>query len=156
MAERIPVPAHIAATSGLEKVDYQDAFTAHAHADRAPEHLLRLALREAPRWLRRLVRAVQGNVLGLRLGPPDSSEHPLGWRLLRNDSSAVVLGVEGGLLTPRIVVTVRERQVVVATVVRYDHVAARPVWAVIAPLHRAVARRLVDGGVRAAADGRSC
>jgi hypothetical protein len=149
MAERIAVPDDVAAMGVLERVDYEDAFTTRALDDRAPEEWARLLVQEAPGWLRSFVRVAQRGALGLRLGPADSPRHPLGWDVLVTGPDAVVLGVEGGLLTPRIVVTARQREVVACTLVRFDHPVARPVWAVLAPVHRAVARRLLDDGVRA-------
>lgn len=154
MAERVEVPDDVATMNLLGKVDYEDAFTAFTTDGRTPGQWFRLALRAAPDWLHSLVRAIQGYVLGFRLAAADSTDHPLGWHVLADDSAVFVLGVEGGLLTARIVVISQQRRMVVSTLLRYDHPAARPVWSAIAPVHRLVARRLVDGAPGAAATER--
>ena len=148
-AARIPVPADIAGLGVLDQVDYADAFAVLLPGeDPAPaRHRVDMIASEAPRWLRTLVRTLQEHLLGLRLAPATSGEHPLGWGVLAQDPETVILGVEGALLTPRLVVTGRGGRIVVATLVRYDRPAARPLWTVLAPVHRAVARRLLDGGV---------
>ena len=153
----VGVPAEVARLGVLDAIDYADAFAVQTPGGHpvSARRWVDVITGEAPRWLRTLVRTLQEHVLGLRLAPVTSGAHPLGWAVLAHDAETVVLGVEGGLLTPRLVLTSHGRQLVIATLVRYDHPAARPLWAVLAPIHRAVARRLLDGGVRAAGRGLS-
>ena len=151
MARQVPAPTGGAALDLLERVDYADAFAASTSARRRPGEWARLALDSAPPLLGRFVRLAH-RVLGLRLAPSGSSAHLWGWDVLRDGLDAFVLGVEGALVTPRIVVTAPPGQVVAATLIRFDHPVAPLLWAGVAPIHRAVARRLVDGAVA----GTSC
>jgi hypothetical protein len=147
MTEQISVPARATELAGLDSVDYADAFAAATTAIRTPEAWLRSVTDSAP-MLMGLVRQIQHHALGLRLAPTGSPGQVIGWDILHSKVDACVLGASGGIGTARIVLLTSPGQVVVATLLRYDHVGARLVWAVVAPVHRAVARYLLVNGVR--------
>jgi hypothetical protein len=143
MSQKIPVPAHVAALRLLDRVDYQDAFSLETPVVRTPEEWTRLVLDRAPNVLRSFVRYAH-LALGLRLAPRGSPDHLWGWAVLQSGPDAFVLGAGGGLGTPRIVVLTPPGGVVFATILRFSGLRARVVWAGVAPIHRAVARYLLD------------
>ena len=105
---------------------------------RSAEQWARAVFERAPQPLRWFV--VAGWIIGLRLrlGPRPSPSHVLGWRILSNAPTVIVLGVESFMLSARLVVQVRESEVIHATLVRYERRAARIAWAAAAPIHRRV------------------
>jgi hypothetical protein len=155
MSRQVQVPARARELAGLDRVDYADAFAVETAVNRTPEQWVRRVEKTAP-TLMRLVRGVHHG-LGLRLAPVGSVEHVFGWEIVHSSQDDVVLSVGAGIVTPRIVALTAPGQVVVATLLRFEHVGARPIWALLAPLHRAVARHLLDHvtSVAAAAGPRS-
>lgn len=147
MARQVPVPAHIAALKLLDRVDYADSFAVRTPVSHTAEHWARLGLEGAPRALRAGVVCAH-QALGLRLARRGSPDHVLGWEIRENDPEQLVLGVEGRILTPRIVVATPPGRAVIATLIRFDRVGARAAWALVAPVHRAVARYLLDHAVQ--------
>jgi hypothetical protein len=157
MARRVAIPDQVLTL--LDRVDYGDAFAVepgpHVLAHYTPGELAELALGRAPGWVRVLVRVAHGRVLRLRLAPSDPPVPVPGWQLVSSDPEAVVYGVAGGLITPRIVVLKEPHRLVVVTLMRLDHRAAAPIVAAVKPVHRAVARYLLDRGARLAATERT-
>jgi hypothetical protein len=143
MSQRVSMPARVAALKLLDRVDYQDAFSLETTVVRTPEEWTRLVLDSAPNVLRSFVRYAH-LALGLRLGPRGSPDHLWGWTVLQSGPEAFVLGADGGLGTPRIVVLTPPGGLVFATILRFSGFRARLVWAGVAPIHRAVARSLLD------------
>jgi hypothetical protein len=143
-AVAVTPPTQVRRLAGLDPVDYHDAFAVTTPVRRTPEEWARLGLEGAPQALRGLIVAVQKTLLGLRLAPVGSPDQVLGWEILQNGPEDLVLGVEGGIATPRIVVSNLPGQVVVTTLIRFDRAGAGVVWAVVAPIHRAVVRYLLD------------
>jgi hypothetical protein len=80
----------------------------------------------------------------LPLAPPDSPDHPIGWNILRSDSEEAVLGNDGVFGTPRIVALTPPGQVVIATLIQLNGIRGRAIWAPVAPVHRAVARYILN------------
>ena len=142
MIEQVPVPERVTALRLLPRVDYQDAFGLRTPVRRTPEEWARLALDDAPPVVRGVIRQAH-RALGLRLAPPDAPDHVLGWAILRSGSDELVLGADGGLGTPRIVILTSPGNVVFATLIRLGGIRARIAWMAVAPVHRAVARYLV-------------
>lgn len=148
MSEQISVPARARELAGLDRVDYADAFAAPTSAIRTPEVWVLSVTDSVSPMLMGLVRHIQRHALGLRLAPTGSPGHIIGWDILHSEADACVLGVNGGIGTARIVLLTSPGQVVVATLLRYEHVGARQLWTVVAPVHRAVARYLLSNGVQ--------
>lgn len=142
MIEQLPVPERATALRLLPHVDYQDAFGLTTPVRRTPQEWARLALADAPPLVRGIIRQAH-RALGLRLAPPDAPDHVLGWAILQSGPEVLVLGADGDLGTPRIVILTSPGNVVFATLLRFGGVRARIAWMGIAPLHRAVARYLV-------------
>lgn len=78
-------------------------------------------------------------MLGLRVVGA-SPDRPLGWDVLRSTGDEAVLGNRGVLGTARIVASSTPDRVVLTTLIHLGP-AGRPLWAVAAPVHRAVARQ---------------
>ncbi|ANY07769.1 DUF2867 domain-containing protein [Pseudonocardia sp. HH130630-07] len=145
MTRRIDIPQHVTTMQLLDRIDYGDAFTADVppgalDSTRAAEHAQAIARQVMPRWMTAAVLAIHRHVLGLQLTTSDQSSLLPGWRLLRHDPDTLAYGVTGGLITPRVVLVAAPEQLIVTTVVRYDHRATPAVWALVAPLHRLVVR----------------
>ncbi|MHC1558705.1 hypothetical protein ACR9E3_07100 [Actinomycetospora sp. C-140] len=154
MARRVAIPQRVTAMGLLDRVDYGDAFAVDVApevlARFAPEELAELAMGRAPRVLRSLVRIAHRRVLGLRLAPA-SDPAPLGWHRVSAGPHEAVYGVAGGLITPRLVVIAEPGRVLVVFLLRREHPWAAPVLVVVTPIHRMIARYLLDRGARLAA-----
>jgi hypothetical protein len=151
MVSRIPVPPEVLALELLDRVDYGDAFEAHTSSRRSPRDWGVLIVESASPALAAFVRAVHRHVGRMRLSERGEPEHPLGWTILDQTEQHLVLGVDGGIVTPRLVITTDADRVVAVTLLRYETTAARPLWWLTAPIHRAVARHLLAVGVQQAA-----
>lgn len=150
MSEQVPVPARVMALNLLDRVDYADAFIAKNVPSRTPEEWARIIVHNASPLVREFVfRAHQ--ILRLRVERSDSPEKLMGWTIRHRGAQQCVLGAEGALVTPRIVVTTPPGQLLVATLLRFDRISARPIWTVVGPIHRAVARYLLNNAAHVAA-----
>jgi hypothetical protein len=154
MAVRIAVPARAVELAGLDELDYADAFAAPVSNDRTPREWVDLILDGVSPAVLKLVRHVHRVIGRMPLAAP-GPDHPLGWSVLSATSESVVLGVDGGIVTPRVVVLPEERRLVVTTVLRYEHAGARTLWLIMGAVHRVVARYLVANAVRNATASRS-
>jgi hypothetical protein len=136
--EQVTVPARARELAALDRVDYADCFAVAVSAGRTPEEWIRLAVDAMPA----LFFAARGahRALGLRLAPADSPQHVIGWDILRSDPDEAVLGNTGLLGTPRIVGLTPPGRVVLATLIMFNGITGRMLWAAAAPVHRAVAR----------------
>ncbi len=133
----------IQALVGEFPIHYREAFAIRVEGDRTPEDWARLMLEGAtPRKQARMLSAWR--LLGLDLSPPGTDGHVLGWRVERSDDRAVVLAVDSRTLSARLVLASTPGRVVHTMVVAYRRWTGRPVWAAIAPGHRAFVRGLLD------------
>ena len=126
--------------------DYADAFTV-GMAPRDPrtaEQWTRRALGEAPRAVQLVALVAQRRVLGLRLGDPADPATVLGWRVAVAEPALTELRASSPLLDARLVVRTTDGRLLLTTAITYRRRrAGRAVWALVAPLHRAVARFLL-------------
>jgi Protein of unknown function (DUF2867) len=130
-----------------EWADYTDVFEVPLAQDdsRTAEELFRDALGNKPAgggvvvWIHR-------HILRFQLGPYTSPDHLIGWTIARSDHDELVLTARGPLMHGEL--TLRrhdDRRASLTTRVHYRRrFAARTVWAVVGPLHRAVAPRLMS------------
>jgi len=144
MALTIDVPNRVGELAGLDRVDYDEAFSVETAWAGSPEQWARHCMAGAPRWMRAVM--VHGwRSLGIHLAPIPSDDAVLGWPILRSSPDHVVLGIDSAIgLTARIVVWVEPERVVHSMLVRFENPAARAAWAGIAPPHRVFVRRLLD------------
>jgi len=144
VVKRVPLPASIASLRVLDRVDYDDAFTADTLCDRTPEQWARLGLEHASPSLREPLRFVYN---GFRLRPSirDSPQHVLGWSILTSTPTEIVLGAAFAPIgvTARMIVTSPPGRVVMSTLVRIDGAVGRAVWLPGSLVHRAIVPRLL-------------
>jgi hypothetical protein len=139
----VPVPARVAALEALHPVDYQDAFAAQTPTRHTPQEWARLIFTGAPPAVRRFLRGV---FKLLRFGQaPSRTEHSLPGKIIHSGPEEIILGFDLAVgLTARLIVVNPPGQVVMTTLVRTDRARGRAVWTILAPIHRAVARYLLD------------
>jgi hypothetical protein len=144
---QVAVPPGAQALSTLPRVDYADAFLVEADRaqDRTAEQWARALFAHPPMVMRRALRALLTSVLGLRLGPDDSEEFVEGWEVRHSAPDLVRLGASSRIGLSAELLLKRERQrLLFVTVLCLDTVVARGVWAGLAPVHRQVARSLLE------------
>lgn len=140
--------------AGTHPPDYADAFEIEVPASdpRTAEQLARVALEQAPLYLRLTVRGAHRHLLRMRLGPPSSADHVFGWRIVRSEPDTVQLEATSPLLGRAVIVgrrTAPNRTMVTTFVFYARHAPARLVWTVVSPLHRRVAPYLMEHAVAA-------
>jgi hypothetical protein len=150
-ARRIEPPAPYLDTGA----DYADAFEIRIGEDdsRTAEQAFRDALGAEPGAIERLVLWTHRHVLRFRLCPITSSDHVIGWKVVHSDPDQFVLTTDGSLMRGQLALRRQaDRHAVLTTQLFYRHRAtARIVWAVIGPMHRAIAPRLIEHSARRAA-----
>ena len=134
--------------------DYADSFEIDVPSteSRTPEQLFRAALdRPLASGLRWVVPLVHRRLLALQLAPRASGGHVLGWSILASDADVVHLYAGGTLLDGAIVGRrLTPERLSFSTFVRYRRGRlTRSIWAIISPLHRAVAPFLLEQGASA-------
>jgi Protein of unknown function (DUF2867) len=136
------------AQTGEGEADYVDVFEVPIHPGdlRSAEEAFRDGLGEQPRAHGSLVLWIHRHVLRFHLGPRSSPEYVIGWRITLLEHNEMVLTTGGPLMRGQL--TLRRQddgRAVLTTRLHYRHkIAARTVWAIIGPLHRAVAPRLME------------
>ena len=86
---------------------------------------------------------IHRHVLRFRLGPYSSPDHIIGWTIARSDHDELVLTARGPLMHGELTLRRQDDRAGLTTRVHYHRrFTARAVWAVVGPLHRAVAPRL--------------
>ena len=73
----------------------------------------------------------------------DDADHILGWRIARSGDSEGVLTTSGRLGEPRIIGMTPPGRVVLATLVELNGLTGKALWTPTAPVHRAVAQRVL-------------
>lgn len=139
---RVQVPSRARELAGLQRVDYTDAFAVDVTVRHTPEEWIRLSAAASPTLFSAI--RLAHHALGLPLAPPDSADHLIGWNILRSDTEEAVLGNDGTFGTPRIVGLTPPGQVVVATLIQLNGLRGGALWAAVAPVHRAVARYILN------------
>lgn len=134
--------------------DYADAFEILIGEDdsRTAEQTFRDGLGAEPGAIGHLVLWTHRHVLRFRLGPFTSSDHVIGWKVVHSDPDQLVLTTDGSLMRGQLVLRRRaDRHAVLTTQLFYRrHATARMVWAVVGPVHRALAPRLIEHSARRA------
>lgn len=128
--------------------DYTDVFEVPFRSGdgRSAEQALRDAVGNDPGTGGSVVVWIHRHMLGFRLGPYSSPDHIIGWSIESSDDDEVVLTADGPLMRGRLTLLRKDGQpATLTTRVHYRHgIAAGAVWAVVGPLHRAVAPRLLQ------------
>lgn len=139
--------------TGEAAADYVDVFEVPIAAGdaRTAEQAFRDGLGDRPGGRGKLVLWIHRHVLRLRLGPARSPDHLIGWRIVRSDPDELVLAACGPLMRGELTLRRQDaRRAVLTTRLHYRRrLAARAVWALIGPLHRMVAPKLMERSARA-------
>ncbi|BCZ21092.1 DUF2867 domain-containing protein [Mycobacterium senriense] len=140
------------AETGETAADYVDVFEVPLTAGdaRTAEQAFRDGLGDRPGAGGKLVLWIHRNVLRLHLGPVRSAGHLIGWPIVRSDPDELVLATRGPLMRGELTLRRQDgRRAVLTTRLHYRRrMAARTVWALIGPLHRVVAPRLMRRSAR--------
>jgi hypothetical protein len=99
------------------------------------EQWARACLEELPVALRWLVILGWRFLLGLRLGARPSSDHVLGWKVIRSLPDETVLTVRSPLLTAHLVFRRDGSRLVWSTFVQYDRSIAAFIWPPVSLFH---------------------
>jgi Protein of unknown function (DUF2867) len=140
--------ATTASADGTDRMEGTDRTARTASAaeagTRSPELWARAVFEGAPLPVRWFLLAGWRAVLGLRLGPRGSPGHVLGWRIVAAETGAVRLELRSRLMVAQLVLRLERSEAVLTTLVFYHRAAARPLWAVVAPIHRLIIPYLLN------------
>lgn len=137
--------------TGEVAADYVDVFEVPITAGdaRTAEQAFRDGVGDKPGARGKLVRWVHRHILRLRLGTARSPDHIIGWPIIRSEPDELVLATDGPLMRGELTLRQDGGRAVLTTRLHYRHrTAARAVWALIGPLHRVVAPRLMARSAR--------
>jgi hypothetical protein len=143
-AEEIPVRADLRAVSRFPAADYADNFEIPvSEPGRTAEQWARVVFEDATTAVQRLL-IVWWRLLGFQLGPRQSGQHVLGWRIVRNTPDVIVLQARSLVgFTGRIVLAPGGSRLVYGTFVRCDGLLAKIVCLGVAPIHRLLVSRVL-------------
>jgi hypothetical protein len=134
--------------AGVDRYDYADAFELRVREpdERSAEQWARCAFEQAPRAARWTVLIAWRTLLRVRMGPRSSPNHIFGCKILASQPDVIHLNVSSRLLRGVIVARrVEPTRMMVTTFVVYRRPApARVVWTIAAPIHRRLARSLME------------
>ena len=117
------------------------------------EQLARRTLEQSPRLVRAVVRFAQQRLLGLRLAPPATPGHVLGWPIVVSRPDVIQLETRSPVLGRAVILgrRVDDSAVRITTCLFYRRpLLARLAWTVVGPLHRRVAPYLLERAASAA------
>ncbi len=144
--------ASAAGADGDGRADYVDVFEVPiAPGDlRTAEQTFRDAVGRRPGVSGSAVSWIHRHILRLALGPYSAPDRVIGWPIVRSDPDEFVLATGGPLMDARLTLRREDgRRATLTTGLRYRREAtARAIWAVVGPLHRAVAPRLMERSAR--------
>ena len=131
----------------LDGAGYDYADSVEVRLDRPDAHTAeqwaRACLDSSPAAVVGLIRLVHGRVARFALGP-DDGEHLMGWRIAVSTQDVLHLRASGPLLRAHIVARrTTPTTSRMTTFLQYERPAARWLWVVIGPLHRAIAPLLM-------------
>jgi hypothetical protein len=140
---QISLPADARALSTLPRVDYEDAFVITGASEQAPRQWVRAVIDDAPQRVRARLYTGWWS-LGLRLGPPWSSNRVLGWRVARSEPDWLLLTASSWLgLRGELLFRSEPDGLLFATLVQLTNPVARSVWARVTETHQQVVRSLL-------------
>lgn len=140
--------AGVAPPPHLQQADYLDVFevTIGESDVRTPEMQARETLEHSAPPIREGIRFAHKAFLLFRLGPADSPQHVLGWRIAESTPDAVRLEANSPLMNGTLILRRANASTVqLITALHYKHRrAAAVVWRAIGPIHRAAAPYLMN------------
>jgi hypothetical protein len=140
---RVPLPPDARALSTLPRIDYEDAFAVTADVERSATEWVRAVVQDAPPRVRRDL-WLGWIALGLKLGPPWSSDRVLGWKVKRSDPAVVLLAADSWLgFRGELLFRSQPDGLLFSTLVQQSNPATRALWAGIRARHQHVVRSLL-------------
>jgi hypothetical protein len=127
----VDVPAVVTDLNLLGRVDYEDAFQIDTSLERTPQEWMRAFLEGAPRWFTLpWIVVLGGGLLGVNPRVMRLPGHLMGWKVLRDEHDAFVLGFDSPRgLTARLVAVTPPGRALIVTQIRLDTAYARALWA---------------------------
>jgi len=145
---QISPPDDARVLSTLSRIDYADAFAVTTDVQRTPREWARAVVQDAPPHVRRRL-WLGWTALGLRLGPPWSSDRVLGWKVQHSDSDFVLLAANSWLgFRGQLLFRAEPDGVLFATFLQHTNQAARALWAAFTPRHQHVVGALLTHAAR--------
>ena len=145
---QISPPEDARELSTLSRIDYEDGFAVTADVQHTSEQWVRAVLQDAPPSVRRQL-WLGWTALGLKLGPPWSSNRVLGWKVKHCDPAFVLLAADSWLgLRGQLLFRSEPHGLLFATFLQHTNPAARALWAAITPRHQHVVRSLLTHAVK--------
>lgn len=143
--------AGVALPPRCQQADYLDVFEVIvAESDtRIPELLAREALEQSASPIRAGIRFAHKALLLFRLGPADSPQRVLGWRIAESTPEAVHLVADSPLMDGTLILRRADASTgQLITALHYKHRrAAAAIWRAIGPIHRTAAPYLMNKAV---------
>lgn len=140
---QISLPQDARVLSTLARIDYEDAFAVTADTRHTSEQWVRATLQDAPPSVRRRL-WLGWTALGLKLGPPWSSNRVLGWKVEHSDQDFVLLAADSWLgLRGQLLFRSEPDGLLFATFVQQTNPVVRTLWAAITLRHQHVVRSLL-------------
>jgi hypothetical protein len=130
------VPKAVRALTTLAEPNYVDLFTVTTPTatSRSAEEWARAVLEQTP-VARRNTRGLW-RLMGLRLGPPHSSDHVQGWKIAARGDNWLRVETASWYMTAQAVCLVEDGQVSISLSLRYDRPVAPLVWALVSGPHQ--------------------
>ena len=152
---QIPLPDDARALSTLPRVDYADACAVTVGVDQSAAEWACAVIEDAPPRVRRDL-WLGWIALGLRLGPPWSSDRVLGWKVKHRDPDAILLAADSWLgLRAELLLRSEPGGLLFATLIQLTNPAARAIWAAITSHHQRVVRSLLTHAANRQSEVRS-
>lgn len=150
---QISPPEDARMLSTLSRIDYDDAFAVTTDVELTAQQWVRAVLQDAPPHVRRRL-WLGWTTLGLRLGPPWSSNRVLGWKVQHRDADYVLLAANSWLgLRGELLFRAEPKGLMFGTFLQLTNPAARGLWAAITPRHQHIVRSLLTHAARREATG---
>ncbi len=150
LVTEVPLPPEVPRLSTLPRLDYTDSFEAKTSeaGRRTAEEWARRMLEHAPVSFR-VGAPPTWFALGLKQGPPWSSDHVLGWPVRHNEPDLLLLGADGRMGASAELLLRRESDsIFFATLLQIDSPVMKRVWSAIEGPHRRIVAKLLHRGVR--------
>jgi hypothetical protein len=149
IVDRKSVPRVVRAIDPLTDPDYTDAFEVDTSSvkPRSPEQWARATFEDAPVAMRWFLLPSWRAGLGLRLGPPHSPDHVLGWHILDRATNSVTLETRSWFLTCHLVFWLDNTKLVFSSSVRYERKIGAVIWPSVSIIHRRAVPYLLQHAV---------
>ncbi|AFT98813.1 hypothetical protein [Nocardia brasiliensis] len=138
------IPASLRALGTLADADYLDAFTLSTNAGPkwSPDQWAHAAFEDVAGLGGQFIWRV---LLGMRLAWRRSSAHIAGWRIVGHGDDWIRLEAHSWMLVGQLVIRLKDHQVTLLTIIRYDRPLAATIWQRLSVKHRGLAPGLLRG-----------